>query len=89
MAHNTSTVDRDLDMFKALLTARGDLATLATIQAAQDAIHGAYETLLSVFETEIGEHESGVDHEHYHGGERSFDEIAHHDAQLARRYETR
>ena len=92
MAHNASTLDRDLDMFKALLNARGDVETLKQVLAAQRMIHRAYEALLDIFEAEIHthEHEAHLDDEHEPvGNERSLAEQAHHDAELARRFETR
>jgi hypothetical protein len=92
MAHNASTLDRDLDMFKALLNARDDVETLNMVIAAQRLIHRAYGTLLDIFEEEIHahEHEANLDHEHEPvGNERSLVEQAHHDAELARRFETR
>lgn len=92
MAHNASTLDRDLDMFKALLNARGDVATLEQVTRAQQAVHVAYEDLLVIFEDEIHAHEHDPDVDHDHdpvGAERSLADQAHHDAQLARRFMTR
>lgn len=90
MAHNASTLDRDLDMFKSLLNARGDTETLDVVNRAQRSVHRAYETLLDVFEEEIHthEHQAHLDDEPV-GSERSLVEAAHHDAELARRFETR
>ena len=91
MAHNTSTVERDLDMFKPLLAARGEHELLAKVERAHTALKEAYTEFLSVFVTEVYDevHIHGdVDH-HDHGEERNVVAQAHHDAQLARRYETR
>jgi hypothetical protein len=90
MAHNASTLDRDLDMFKELLRARGDLITYQNVNDAQVRIHAAYETLLEIFGAEIHahEHEAHLD-DNPVGNERSLAEQAHHDAELARRFETR
>lgn len=92
LAHNLSTVDRDFDMFRKLLEARGDTETLTTIEAAQRLTHKAYANMLDVFGEEVAAEEAdpaGHLHEHDHGSERSFVEQAHHDASLARRFETR
>lgn len=90
MAHNASTLDRDLDMFKALLASRGDLATHQAVADAQVRVNAAYEALLDIFQQEILAHEANLDHEHEPvGNERSLVEQAHHDAELARRFETR
>ena len=92
MAHNLSTVDRDLDMMIGLLKGRNDTANLALVLQAQDQTHRAYATMLSVFGMELAAAEAdsaGHIHEHDHGSERSFVAEAHHDARLARKYETR
>lgn len=89
MAHNTSTIERDLDMFRKLLEARADGAHLAMVEVAQDYIHRAYAILLGQYGEFVAE-SPHVDHDHEHGSERrTFVEQAHHDARLARRYETR
>lgn len=95
MAHNTSTVDRDLEMFVELLRARAAhdpavTTVLDTVLRAQREIHRAYEALLTVFGEEVASHVSTLEgHHHDHGAERTLAEVAHHDAQLARRFETR
>jgi len=92
MAHNASTLDRDLDMLLQLITARGDTVSEATIAQAQELIHRAYALLLAEFGMEVAAVEADPDghvHEHDHPGERSLVEVAHHDAGLARRFETR
>lgn len=92
LAHNTSTVERDLDMFEELLKARGDHESLATVLHAHDHLRKAYATLLAQFGMEVAAEvadPAGHVHDHDHGSERSLVDQAHHDASLARRYETR
>jgi hypothetical protein len=99
MAHNTSTVERDLDMFEELLKSRqkaGDTdsgALLVDVVQAHTHLRLAYATLLRSFGEEIGrEVQDTHGHAHDHdtiGSERTLTEQAHHDATLARRYETR
>jgi thiamine monophosphate synthase len=101
MAHNVSTVERDLDMFELLLKARKDDESLATVIEAHDHLRKAYAGLLMQFGIELAEEvQNGHSHAHLHdasnaldldirGQERSFIETAHHDASLARRFETR
>jgi hypothetical protein len=93
-AHNTSTIERDLDMFEELLKARRDSLTLSQVEYAHDHLRKAYASLLAVFGIEVGkvvEDPEGHVHEHdgEHGSERTLIGVAHHDAGLARRYETR
>ena len=73
-AHNLSTVDRDLDMFRPLLAARGETELLALVNDAAEHMHAAYAQLLAVFVDEIttevrvhGDHDHG---DHNHGTER-------------------
>lgn len=90
-AHNCSTVDRDLDMLIRLMESRGAV-TLSSVTQAQELIHTGYAILLDVFGEEtasISADVAGHVHDHDHGNERSFVEQAHHDAGLARKYETR
>jgi|ERR1043166_5310238 len=108
MAHNVSTIERDMDMFEELLKAREDFESLDTVQEAHLMLKRAYANLLMQFGIEVAKeiegnhiahlhsHESGEVHshdnsaeKHDHGTERTFIEQAHHDAQLARKYETR
>lgn len=93
MAHNTSTIDRDLDMFRELLEARNDRVTLGSVEQAQELIHRGYAILLDLFGEELAAAEMDaaghLPHAHEHGAERSFAEVAHADAGLARRFETR
>ena len=91
MAHNASTLDRDMDMLVELLVRRGGVI-LEPVKAAQDHIHRAYAVLLNAYgeavAAEVADPEGHV-HDHDHGHERSFVEQAHHDAGLARQFETR
>lgn len=92
MAHNTSTIERDLDMFEELLSARGESELLAQVQHAHNHLRHAYAGLLSVFGQEVAtevEDTAGHLHTHDKGHERSLVAQAHRDASLARQYETR
>jgi len=88
MAHNTSTIERDLDMFRKLLEARNEGEHLALVEKAQEYLNRAYAIFLEQFGEFVAE-EDNLDGTHTHGNERTLVETAHHDAQLARRYETR
>lgn len=92
LAHNVSTVERDMDMFEMLVAARGESKMLADLYGAHAHLRKAYATLLATFGIEVArqvQDEKGHVHTHDHGNERSLVEVAHHDAQLARKYETR
>ena len=97
MAHNVSTIDRDLEMFVELLRARvhhdpDATAALDSVLSAQRQMHRAYAQLLTVFGEEVAREVAtpeGHVHDHDHGHERSLVEQAHHDAGLARRFMTR
>ena len=91
LAHNVSTIERDLDMFEVLLKAREDYECLKTVMRAHESLKRAYADLLMQFGIELAKHvEDHEGHVHQHNGsERTFVEEAHHSAQLARRYETR
>ena len=89
MAHNTSTIERDLDMFRKLLEARKDGAHVAMVDRAQGLLKEAYAIFLEQFGEFVAEEDNSDTHVHDHSHERSFVERAHHDAQLARKYETR
>jgi hypothetical protein len=92
MAHNASTQDRDLDMLIKVLVARGEREHATMVIGAQRHIHAAYALLLGEYGDMVAESVqdgAGHVHTHDHGGERSLVEVAHHDAGLARRFETR
>ncbi len=92
LAHNTSTIERDMDMFEKLVSARGEKELLADLLYAHEHLRKAYATLLACYGMEVAkavQDEEGHVHNHDHGNERSFVETAHHDAGLARRFETR
>ena len=94
MAHNTNTIVGDLDMLLKLLEARKDRDSLVAVERAQSYLARAYAILLTQFGMEVAneveDHEGhNPDNHDEHGHERTFVEQAHHDAQLARRYETR
>lgn len=80
MAHNLSTIERDLDMFKPLLEARGEHELLATVEAGHEAMKVAYARFLDCFIHEIQRDVAhGHDHadaDHLHGNER--ENVTHH-----------
>lgn len=64
-AHNVSTVDRDMDMFRKLLVARGDTMGVARLDTAQHYTRIAYESLLAMYGDELADFvQSGHDHPH-------------------------
>lgn len=64
MAHNTSTIERDLDMFRKVMEARGERETaLAQLDAAQADLRSAYERFLQMFAREIAD-DVANGHEH-------------------------
>ena len=104
MAHNSSTVERDLDMFVTVLQGRlsrpGVTATQAAeirrdidqVQAAKDHVQHAYAGLMGLFGITVAREVMDPDghvHDHDHGAERSLVDQAHRDEELARRFETR
>lgn len=92
MAHNVSTVERDMDMFEELLKAREDFESLRTVQHAHEHLRKAYAGLLAEFGVQVGrevQNPEGHVHKHDNGNERSLVDQAHRDAGLARRFETR
>ena len=101
MAHNTSTIERDLDMFLKLLKARGEAELVKAVEHAQTHLKHAYATFLEIYGEELyhevhHQHsdsqgrEKDYGHEHQADGtERSLTEQEHHDASLARKFETR
>lgn len=91
-SHNVSTVDRDLDMFEHVLAARGETRALEEIRAIHVDLAKCYERLLRVFGGEVRHEVEAWNHAipGENGNERrSLIEQAHHDAELARRHETR
>jgi hypothetical protein len=98
MAHNTSTIERDLDMFRPLLEARGETSLLAEIEAAQRALGVAYQHFLAVFAAEIErdvqhQHQPdaviGAERVHVHASDAEFATAARVAEHRAERYETR
>lgn len=91
-AHNVSTVDRDLDMFEKVLEARGETEVLEGIRKLHSDLHDCYTGLLAVFgdevEKEVAAWDKNVPHE-YGNERRDLIGQEHHDAELARRFETR
>jgi hypothetical protein len=92
MAHNTSTVMQDLDFFRKLLAARQEFELLRAVDQAQGELRKAYANFLEVYGEEVtSEVQDAAGHVHDEpvGSERTLVGQAHHDAGLARRYETR
>jgi len=91
MAHNVSTVERDMDMFEPLVKARGEQDKLVALNRAHENLKRAYADLLELFGELVAE--EVMDPEgHVHevvGSERTFTEEAKRDAELARKFETR
>lgn len=70
MAHNLSTVDRDLDMFRTVLEKRGEHEKIAELDSAQAIVHDAYKRFLEMFGTAVGDeiaHVHSVLFPHEHG----------------------
>jgi hypothetical protein len=96
-AHNTSTIERDVDMFYKLLRARGEHGRADSLLVAQSQLKRAYANLLELFGEFVSDEEVStpalkhphVDDGHPLGHERSLVEQAHHDAQVSRRFLTR
>ena len=82
MAHNVSTVERDAEMFKAVLEARGESEKLATLSAARSELQSAYEKLLGLFAAEVASDERAMGDEAV-GSERTFVKSASDRAMVA------
>ncbi len=85
-AHNTTTVERDVDMFCGILNARGDLEREKQLRAAQAELQRAYAGLLNLFTEFVADEETHVhvlSHAHPddndHGSERLPIPHMHHD----------
>ena len=90
LAHNLYTSIGDLEMFITKLSAENDTNTVHLVTHELDNVKRAYAGMLAVFGMELAEHFHGPhQHDENVGNERTFIEQAHHDATLARRYETR
>jgi hypothetical protein len=94
LAHNLSTSDRDFEMFRTVLKARGQHDEVAAVDLAQKLTHQAYAAMLELFGEEVGRQMQDADGHMLHdlldhGHERSLQQQAHHDAVLARPFETR
>ncbi|SRR6266480_563278 len=91
IAHNLSTIDRDLDMLREVAHARQDTDLLDFAETVQRRVQGAYAEALAEFGIEVAKVAS--DHEgHVHGetgSERTFVEIVNNATKAARRAETR
>lgn len=89
-AHNLSTVDRDIDMVKKVLTARGQHEAVRTFEHAQQYAHHAYADLLELFGEEAATIVPAEIHSHDHAGnERSLVEVIDSATRQARKDETR
>lgn len=91
LAHNTRTIMSDIDLLEQVLASRpGSEVCLAQVTSARRDLNRAYARFLQQFQTEVAAEcaEHGHTHEEV-GEERGLVEQAHHDAALARRFETR
>lgn len=102
LAHNVNTSKGDLEMWRERLVARlqhesatqrlDTEAAIAQLDRAYEEISRAYAGLLGQFGAEVGRAHEHWQHDHgEHGHERDVSLVtaAHHDAGLARRFETR
>ena len=100
MAHNLSTIERDLDMFEPLLAARGESADLDNIRQGHEHMKAAYAAFLAVFVHEVdaevktghdgqSDHEHGSERVHVHPNDQDMIAQATADAHRAEKYETR
>lgn len=89
MAHNLSTVDRDLDMFLEVLKARGDTDALKIVQHGQEAVHKAYAIFLEMFGEEVAKKASDPDGHIHTGTGRPMAVVLNAATRAARRDETR
>ncbi len=91
MAHNLSTIDRDLDMLREVVKARKEYNKLASVERTQDLVHRAYADMLMEFGVAVAERTSDTDgHVHTVGNEkRTF--VAELDSATrgSRKHETR
>lgn len=98
-AHNVSTVDRDMDMFRKLLVARGDTMGVAKLDTAQHYARIAYESLLAMYGDELADYvQAGHDHPqeitgnervHAPGADADMVNVARDIAHRAAKFETR
>jgi hypothetical protein len=90
LAHNVRTIISDFDLFKA---EHPRSQVLPQVEQAIERLSQGYAGLLAVFQELVGSEVADAEgHIHAHeaiGNERTLTEQAHHDAGLARRFETR
>lgn len=67
MAHNSSTVDRDCDLLRPVLIARGETEKVAALDRFQHLIHEAYALMLGEYGMAVGECVMDVDGHIQHG----------------------
>ena len=89
-AHNLSTVDRDIDMIKKVLTARGQHEAVRTFEHAQQYAHHAYADLLELFGEQAATVVPAEIHSHHRDcSERTLEEVIEAATKQARKDETR
>lgn len=91
MAHNTHTVLADIDLLRAVLAGRKQIEAIRDLEQAGRHLMEAYAAFLGLFQSEVGREVQDADG-HVPasvGNERTLTAQAHHDATLAREYETR
>lgn len=74
MAHNTSTIDRDMDMVRHVLKARGEMEKLAAAERFQHLIHEAYALMLAEYGMAVAEVSMEKDGKILHGHREAHSE---------------
>lgn len=94
VAHNLSTIDRDLDMLRKVAESRKDVEMLKFVDSIQIPVNKAYALGLTEFglycAQESSDHEGHVHGENgHHGHERTFEAVVANATKAAKRDETR
>jgi hypothetical protein len=89
IAHNLSTIDRDLDMLLQVAQARKDGQLKQFARSVQDKVHRAYADALVEFGIEVENLASDPDGHVHVGNERTVVELVHNATTNAKRDETR
>jgi lipoate-protein ligase A len=91
MAHNTKTVDSDVDMLVKVLNARKDYEGVRTVLDAQKHLKNAYAAFLELFGEYVAEvtPDEFSDHHQHDGSERNFIDVINAATKEARKDETR
>jgi len=94
IAHNLSTIDRDLDMLLTVALSRHDVQLRQFAGSVQTKVHAAYADALAEYGISLAEVtedlEGHIHHDHPHNGsERSFIQLLDETTKLAQADETR